>query len=95
MATTNPLPPAAAAPVRFQLRRCHDGSLISGHCCAANAREALKRITLAELMGETAPGPLEWANAELIDTSTGQAVGWTGALVPLDGQSTADGPEWP
>ena len=41
-------------------------------------------------MGTTPPGPLQWVEAELIDTATGKAVGRTRGLLPLDAQPPMD-----
>lgn len=66
-------------------------TLISAHCCAPSALQAFERLRLPDLMGSTPPGPLEWAEADIIELATGDSVASTGALVPLDGQPPADG----
>lgn len=45
-------------------------------------------------MGPTPPGPLEWAEADIIDTTTGDSVASTGGLVPLDGQAPSGVPTY-
>ena len=93
-------PPSAPVEVEFfirathQLRRVHDGSVISTHCSGPCGADAMEHLTLAELIGPNPPGPLEYVNVELIDLATGTAEGWTRGLTPLSGDPT-DVHSWP
>ena len=82
MATTPTPERPVAEPVRYQIRRRHDDSLISAHCCTASALTAFERLTLADLMGPIPAGPLEWAEADIIEVATGASVAYTRGLVP-------------
>ena len=78
-------------PVTHELRRAHDNSVISAHCCADCARLALQRVTLAAMMGgENQPGPLERIEAHVVDLATGDPGMFTWGLVPLDGLPPAE-----
>ena len=77
--------------VTHEIRREHDGSVISAHCCKACAWTAFDRITLADMMaGENQPGPLEYVRAHVVDLATGDVLFFTQGLVPLDGQPPAE-----
>ena len=81
--STDPIPTTLA--VTHVLRRDYDHSLISAHCCENCATLALHRLTMAAIMGDNPPGPLELARVHVIEVATG-AEGWfTTGLVPLDG----------
>lgn len=95
MPTTEPAIPAAHLPVTHHLRRAHDHSLISAHCGLGCAQQALEALTLAAMMGEHPPGPLEWVEAQLVEAATGELVMFTRGLVPLDGQPPAEVLSWP
>ena len=77
-----------------QLRRVHDGSVISTHCSGPCGADAMANLPLAELLGPNPPGPLQYVNVELIDLTTGKAEGWTRGLTPLSGEPT-DIHSWP
>ena len=77
-----------------QLRRVHDDSVISTHCSPACAVQALEDLTLAQKIGPNSPGPLERIRVELIDLATGEAVGFTTGMTPLNGEPT-DIYTWP
>ena len=78
-------------PVTHELRRAHDNSVISAHCCADCARSALRRLSLAQMMGgENQPGPLERIEAHVVDLATGEPGIFTWGLVPLDGLPPAE-----
>jgi hypothetical protein len=72
--------------VTHEIRRAHDDSVISAHCCASCVHIAFQRLHLADMMGgENQPGPLEYIEAHVIDVATGERSLFTQALVPLDG----------
>ena len=49
--------------VTHEVRREHDGSVISAHCCLDCAYLAHGKLSLAAMMGDNPPGPLEWVRA--------------------------------
>ena len=72
--------------VTHEIRRSHDESVISAHCCQPCASVAFGRLHLADMMGgENQPGPLEYLEARVIEVATGEWTLFTQALVPLDG----------
>ena len=84
-------------PVTWEIRRVHDNSVVSAHCCLGCVTHAFGRLTTADMMGEHPPGPLEWAEVEAVNVATGEAGMFTRALVPLDGLPPAEVisyPEW-
>ena len=76
--------------VTHQIRRTHDSSVISAHCCLGCALQALNRLTLAAMMGENPPGPLEEVTAQVIDLATGEDGWFRFGRVPLDGLPPAE-----
>ena len=106
--TTTPPTPAGATPgdgslavdvsvwirATHQLRRAHDGSVISTHCSVDCGAGALAELTLAQLIGPNSPGPLEQVRGELVDLATGEAVGFSTGITPLNGEPT-DVYSWP
>ena len=93
--STDPIPTTLA--VTHVLRRDHDHSLISAHCCENCGVLALSRVSMAAIMGDKPPGPLELARVHLVDVATGQELGFATGLVPLDGIAPVEpeGPYWP
>lgn len=85
----------ATLTLTHEIRRAHDDSLISGHCSSACALGAFEELTLARMMGENPPGPLERVEAHLVDLATGQVTATTGGLVPLDGIAPPEILSWP
>ena len=81
--------------VTHEIRRAHDDSVISGHCCNACAVTAFEQLTLAQMMGENPLGPLEPVEARLIDLATNEVTASAGGLVPLDGVAPAEILSWP
>lgn len=81
--------------VTHEIRRAHDDSVISGHCSSACALGAFEELTLAQMMGDNPPGPLEPVEARLVDLATGQVTATTGGLVPLDGLAPPEVLSWP
>ena len=72
--------------VTHEVRRTHDDSVISAHCCASCAIVAFGRLHLADMMGgEKQPGPLEKIEARIVEVATSQWTHFTWARVPLDG----------
>jgi hypothetical protein len=95
MATTvQPATPAARS-LRWEIRRRHDGSLVSAHCSPTCGRRAINDLTLAQALGDNPPGPLEWAWTDLIDPATGRPGMWTSHLVPLDHTALPEVLSWP
>lgn len=92
-ADAQPIP--ATVPVTHILRRAHDGTLISAHGSRACAQAALGQVSLAAMMGENPPGPLEWVTTHLVDVATGTVLEFTGGLVPLDGIAPPEVDSWP
>jgi hypothetical protein len=84
MVTATPHEQPAA---QYEIRRRHDASLISAHCCSASALQAFARLSVADMMGPNPPGLLEWAEVDIIEVETGQSVAFTRGLVQSDGQS--------
>ncbi|MFQ1004401.1 hypothetical protein [Modestobacter sp. SSW1-42] len=73
-------------PVTHEIRREHDDSVISAHCCYACAVLALDQVHLSDLMGgENQPGPLEYVTAHVVEVASNQRSAFTAGLVPLDG----------
>jgi len=81
--------------VTHEIRRAHDDSVISAHCCSACALGAFEQLTLAQLMGDNPPGPLEPVEARLVDLGSGEVTATTGGLVPLDGMAPPEVLSWP
>jgi hypothetical protein len=77
-----------------QLRRSHDGSVISTHCSLVCGLAALEELMLAEKIGAVSPGPLQPVRVDLIDLATGQPGAFTTGLTPLNGEPT-DVYSWP
>lgn len=72
--------------VTHEIRRAHDDSVISAHCCHPCAVVALDQLHLSDMMGgENQPGPLEYVTAHVVEVVTNQRSGVAGGLVPLDG----------
>ena len=83
--------------VTHVLRQDYDHSLISDHCCQNCGALALSRVSMAAIMGDNPPGPLELARVHLVDIAIGRELGFATGLVPLDGIPPVD-PEsayWP
>ncbi|WP_141243202.1 hypothetical protein [Geodermatophilus obscurus] len=87
--------PRASLPVTHEIRRLHDGSVISSHCSRDCALAAFEQLLLAQMMGEDPPGPLQWVEAHLVDLATGQTGASTRGLVPLDGRVPPEVLRWP
>ena len=68
---------------------------VARDCCSACALGAFEQLTLAQLMGDNPPGPLEPVEARLVDLATGQVTATTGGLVPLDGIAPPEVLSWP
>ncbi len=81
--------------VTHELRRAHDDSVISVHCSSGCALEAFERLTLAQIMGNTPPGPLERVEARLVDLATGEVAATAGGTVPPDGVAPPEIFSWP
>jgi len=81
--------------VTHEIRRTHDESVISGHCCSACALGAFEELSLAKMVGDNPPGPLEPVEAHLVDLATGQVTAMTTGLVPLDGIAPPEVLSWP
>jgi hypothetical protein len=84
--------------VSHEIRRVHDDSVISAHCCQPCASVAFGRVHLADMMGgDNQPGPLEHVEARVIEAATGEWSQFTRALVPLNGippVKDEDFPHW-
>ena len=77
--------------VTHEIRREHDDSVISAHCCLGCAVQAFDRLSLGAMMGgKNQPGPLDRITAPLIDLSTGQTRRSRWGLAPLDGLPPAE-----
>jgi len=73
-------------PVTHEIRRTHDDSVISVHCCQPCAGFAFGQLHLADMMGgDNQPGPLEYVEARIVEVATGDWTLATRELVPLDG----------
>lgn len=73
-------------PVTHEIRREHDASVISAHCCLGCASQAFQRLSLAAMMGgQNRPGPLERITAHVVDLDTGGHCLSRWGFVPLDG----------
>jgi len=81
--------------VTHEIRRAHDDSVISGHCCSACVLGAFERLTLGQMMGDNPPGPLERVEAHLVDLASGAVTATTIGLVPLDGIAPPEVLSWP
>ena len=82
--------------VTHEIRRAHDGSVISAHCCEHCADLALRRLSLAAMMGgKNQPCPLETISAHVIDLATGEPGMTTWSRVPLDGLPPTEVPSYP
>ena len=81
--------------VTHEIHRAHDDSVISGHCSSACALGAFEDLTLAQMMGDNPPGPLEPVEARLVDLGSGEVTATTGGLVPLDGMAPPEVLSWP
>jgi hypothetical protein len=82
-------------PVTHEIRRLHDGSVISSHCNRDCALAAFERLSLAQLMGEDPLGPLQWVEAHLVELASGQTAASTRGLVPFDGRVPPEVLRWP
>jgi len=72
--------------VTHEIRREHDDSVISAHCCHPCAAVALDRLQLADMMGgENQPGPLEYLTVFVVEVASNERSLFAGGLVPLDG----------
>lgn len=80
--------------VTHEIRRAHDESVISAHCCSACALGAFEELSLAKMMGDNPPGPLKPVEAHLVDLATGQVTAVTTGLVPLDGNAPPEVLSW-
>lgn len=85
----------AFLPVTHAVRRTHDGSVISYHCGLSCGQAAMERLSLAQMMGGTPPGPLEQVQAQLVDLVTDEVLGFVGGLIPLDGAAPPEVLSWP
>ena len=81
--------------VTHEIRRAHDDSVISAHCCSACALGAFEELTLAQMMGENPPGPLEFVDAQLVDLAANEVTATARGLVPVDGKSPPEVVSWP
>ena len=91
--TTTPAP--GWLMVTHEIRRAHDDSLISAHCCSACALTGFEQLTLAQMMGENPPGPVQPVEARLVDLVANQVTATAGGLVPVDGQAPPEVLSWP
>lgn len=81
--------------VTHELRRAHDGSVISSHCCRDCAWQALESLTLPDLLGDNPPGLLQWAEVHVVVVATGARIAFTRGLVPLDQHAPAQVTSYP
>lgn len=89
-------PPDGARWIRatHQLRRLHDGSVISTHCSLTCGLQALEDLTLTAKIGPNYPGPLQEIRVDLYDLATGEPGAFTVGMTPLSGEPT-DLYSWP
>lgn len=76
---------AGGLPVVWQLRRAHDGSVISNHCGWACAEAALAGLAAVEMAGPCPSAPGESVEAWLVQVATGAVAAYAWGTPSTDG----------